>query len=66
MSNIPPPDSSAVRHQLRLVAENITSYGDGELLAIKNSCDVLSFAIRKIRDEQASRMVDAACRLEVA
>lgn len=60
------PTQQQVRQLLMDVQDNITSYGDGELLAMKNSADVLIYAIRKVRDEQASQMVDAACRLEVA
>ena len=64
MSNKPTPQQ--IRQILADVHDNIGSYGDGELLAIKNSADVLSYHIKNERDAQAARLVDAACRLEVA
>jgi hypothetical protein len=60
------PTPQQVRQLLADVLKNLASYGDGELLQMKNSVDVLSFYIRAEREAQASRMVDDACGLEVA
>lgn len=57
------PTPQQVRQLLADVHDNIGSYGDGELLTIKNSADVLSYAIRRERDAQAVRTVDAACKI---